>query len=109
MFNNSAELVVDAQKLRVTFKQIRTLEQIKTVVDHLIPLLKATVGHPIRRNVATVWATGILDSPDAYRDYMKQFTVHGHAISSGGKILVSTLPDWSGEVRIATEKWLAHE
>jgi hypothetical protein len=57
----------------------------------------------------TVWATGIAESAEVYSDYMKQFTSHGLGIVSGGRILISQVPEWSGEFRFATEKWVAHD
>jgi len=109
MFNGSAELFIDPHNVRVTFKQVRNGEQMKVMIGHLLPLLKIAVRHPVRRNAVTVWATGIAESVEAYRDYMHQFTSQGQGIVSGGRILISQMPEWSGEFRFATEKWVAHD
>jgi hypothetical protein len=109
MFNGSAELFIDAHNVRVTFKQVRNSEQVKALVEHLLSLLSVAVRQPVTKNVVTVWATGIAEPIGAYGDYMKQFTSLGQGIVSGGRILISGMPEWTGEFRFATEKWFAHE
>jgi hypothetical protein len=109
LLGGSAEIVINAQGASASFRQGRAKAHLKYIAESLVSILSASVRHPLRRLAATFSGHAVFDSPALYVDYMRQYTRGEPNVVSGGVVLTSSLQEWGGEVRYATEKSVAYD
>lgn len=104
LFNGSADATLSSKNIALHFRDGRTEQALTLVSKSIDQIYKIFVNRPTLVNQLTFSAQAQFDSPEAYSEYMAQFTKADLGYLSGGKIIQAEARNLSGELRLLTEK-----